>query len=60
MIRVSERDTNNALDGDRVVVSRLATRRGQEPTGEVVKILERATANYVGVLSIVRGILPDY
>lgn len=51
-IRVAERNTGHAMDGDRVVMNRLATRRGQEPEGEIVEILERADASFVGVLSI--------
>lgn len=51
-IRVAERNTGHAMDGDRVVMNRLATRRGQVPEGEIVEILERADASFVGVLSI--------
>lgn len=51
-IRVAERNTNNAMDGDRVVLHRLATRRGQDAEGEVIDILERAESNFVGVLSV--------
>lgn len=51
-IRIAERNTGNAMDGDRVVMNRLATRRGQLPEGEIVEVLERAEANFVGVLSI--------
>lgn len=51
-IRVAERNTGHAMDGDRVVMHRLATRRGQEPEGEIVEILERAKATFVGVLSV--------
>lgn len=55
-IRVPERNTGNAMDGDRVLLHRLATRRGQAPEGEVMKILERAEANFVGVLSERNGV----
>lgn len=51
-IRIAERDTGTAMDGDRVVMQRLATRRGQPPEGEIVEILERAEASFVGVLSV--------
>ncbi|MDD7437951.1 MAG: ribonuclease R [Bacteroidales bacterium] len=51
-IRIAERNTGNAMDGDRVVMNRLATRRGQLPEGEIVEVLERAEANFVGVISI--------
>lgn len=54
-IRVPERNTGHAMDGDRVVVYRLATRRGQEPEGEVIEVLERAKATFVGVLSIINN-----
>ena len=55
-IRVAERNTGHAMDGDRVVMNRLATRRGQDPEGEIVEILERADTNYVGVISILNDV----
>lgn len=55
-IRVAERNTGHAMDGDRVVMNRLATRRGQEPEGEIVEILERADTNFVGVISILNDV----
>lgn len=55
-IRVAERNTGHAMDGDKVVMNRLATRRGQEPEGEIVEILERADTNFVGVISILNDV----
>ena len=51
-IRVAERMSGHAMDGDTVVIQLHAKRRGSEPEGEVIKILERKEANFVGTLSI--------
>lgn len=55
-IRVAERNSGHALDGDRVRVQLLATRRGQEPEGEVIEITERSESTFVGVMSINNGL----
>lgn len=55
-IRVAERMSGHAMDGDTVVVQLHARRRGTEPEGEVIKILERKEATFVGTLSIQNGV----
>lgn len=49
-VEVDEVKSLHALEGDRVLVQLLAKKRGQmiAPKGEVVKILERAQATFVG------------
>ncbi len=55
-IRIAERNSRNAMDGDRVVIQLHAKRRGQAPEGEVVRVLERVEANFVGILSVNNGV----
>lgn len=55
-IRIAERNSHNAMDGDKVVIQMHAKRRGQAPEGEVVRVLERKDASFVGVLSIKGGV----
>lgn len=54
-IRVAERNSAHAFDGDQVVVQLLALRPGQEIEGEVIEITERTVTNFVGVMSIANG-----
>lgn len=54
-IRVAERNSAHAFDGDKVMVQLLALRPGQEIEGEVIEILERVVTNFVGVMSISHG-----
>ena len=51
-IFVAERNSAHAMDGDRVKVQVQAARRGREPEGEVVEILERKRTRFVGVLDV--------
>lgn len=51
-IFVAERNSAHAMDGDRVRVQVQAARRGREPEGEVVEILERKKTQFVGVLDV--------
>lgn len=55
-IRVAERNSGHALDGDSVRVQLLAARRGQEAEGEVIEITERVESTFVGVMSINHGL----
>ena len=55
-IRIAERNSRHALDGDKVKIQLLATRPGQEPEGEVLEITERAASTFVGVMSIENGL----
>lgn len=50
-IKVNANNLNNALDGDRVkVVIHQGARRGMNPEGEVVEVLERKRTEYVGIV----------
>lgn len=51
-IRVAERNSAHAMDGDKVEIQMLANRRGHVPEAEVIRVIERVEANFVGVLSI--------
>lgn len=55
-IRIAERNSRHALDGDKVKIQLMAIRPGQEPEGEVLEITERATSTFVGVMSISNGL----
>ncbi len=49
---IPERKTRHALVNDRVKVFLYARRRGQEPEGEVVEVLERSRDTFVGTLDV--------
>ncbi|MDE6315457.1 MAG: ribonuclease R [Muribaculaceae bacterium] len=51
-IFVPEHMSMHALNGDRVLVSVTAHRRGAEPEAEVVEITEQADQTFVGVLNV--------
>lgn len=51
-IFVAERNSAHAMDGDRVKVQVQAARKGREPEGEVVEVLERKRTQFVGVLDV--------
>ena len=51
-IFIPERKTNHAIAEDRVLVSLFATRRGQQPEAEVVKVIQRAHNTFVGTLEV--------
>ncbi|MGM9758486.1 MAG: ribonuclease R [Parabacteroides sp.] len=52
---VAERNSGHAMDGDKVRVQLFAKRRGAEPQGEVVEILESKVRNFVGKLQVAKG-----
>jgi ribonuclease R len=54
-IFVAERNSMHALNGDKVMVSVAARRRGVEPEAEVVKIVEAAEQTFIGVLDVQRS-----
>ncbi|MBR4853346.1 MAG: ribonuclease R [Alistipes sp.] len=56
-IYVNQRNTNFALDGDRVevVLQRQAHREGDHPEGTIISILERSNKRYVGVAEVSRA-----
>ncbi|MDL2265384.1 ribonuclease R [Parabacteroides sp. OttesenSCG-928-G07] len=52
---IAERNSGRAMAGDKVKVQLFAKRRGAEPEGEVVEILERHEKNFIGKLQIGKG-----
>ena len=54
-IFIPERKTRHALSGDRAKVYLYARRKGQEPEGEIVEILQRSKDTFVGVLDVAPG-----
>ncbi len=54
-IYVHQRDAKNALEGDRVEVAIMHTAKNGDREGEVLRIIERSTRNYVGVASVERS-----
>lgn len=51
-IRIAERNSLHAMDGDRVRIQLFARRRGAEPEAEVLEVLESKDRSYVGTLQI--------
>jgi len=51
-IFIAERNSAHAMNGDRVKVQMLAKRKGRDPEGEVVEILERKQTTFVGTLDV--------
>lgn len=49
-IFIARRNTNRALDGDRVSVYQIRKRNNGKREGEVLEILERASQDYIGIL----------
>jgi len=49
---VTQSNLNHALSGDTVKVYLYAKKRGKQPEGEVVEIIQRANENIVGVIEI--------
>lgn len=61
-IFISERNLGTALNGDKVLVEIFARYRGKNPEGEIIKILERSTEEFVGKLEAYHGlyfVIPD-
>ncbi|MDO4755294.1 MAG: ribonuclease R [Parabacteroides sp.] len=54
-ILIAERNSAHALDGDKVKIQLRAKRKGAEPEGEVIEILEKNSKPIVGVLQLVKG-----
>ena len=53
---IAERNSGHAMDGDKVRVQIFAKRRGAEPEGEVVEILETKERTFVGKLQVTKGV----
>ncbi len=51
-IFVAERNSKHALNGDRVLVSIAARRKGAEPEAEVLEILEKKDQVFIGTLQV--------
>ena len=51
-IFVAERNSMRAMNGDKVKVTLSARRKGQDPEGEVVEIIERVPQTFIGVLDV--------
>ncbi|MFV0329620.1 MAG: ribonuclease R [Dysgonomonas sp.] len=49
---IAERNSAHAMNGDRVKIQMLAKRKGRDPEGEVVEILERKQLTFVGTLDV--------
>lgn len=49
---VAERNSAHAMDGDRVKIQLLAQRKGRDPEGEIIEILERKQTRFVGTLEV--------
>lgn len=54
-IHVAERNSGHAMDGDKVKVQLFAKRRGAEPEGEVIEILESKERTFIGKLQVAKG-----
>lgn len=55
-IRVAERNSHHAMDGDLVRVQLFARRRGATPEAEVMEVLETKRSTFVGRLHVSKGI----
>ncbi|MDR2949667.1 MAG: ribonuclease R [Prevotella sp.] len=49
---IAERNSAHAMNGDHVKIQMLAKRKGRDPEGEVVEILERKQLTFVGTLDV--------
>lgn len=61
-IFISERNLGTAFNGDKVLVEIFARYRGKNQEGEIVKVIERGTEEFVGKLQAYRGVyfvIPD-
>ena len=54
-IFIAERNSGHAMDGDKVKVQLFAKRKGAEPEGEVVEIIESKGRLFVGKLQVMKG-----
>lgn len=54
-IFIAERNSAHAMNNDKVRIAFYAKRRGREPQGEVVEIIERANETFVGTLEVGKG-----
>jgi ribonuclease R len=52
---IAERNSGHAMDGDRVKVAFYAKRKHKGVEGEVIEIVERAEATFIGTLEVTRN-----
>ncbi|MCL1822417.1 MAG: ribonuclease R, partial [Prolixibacteraceae bacterium] len=56
IIRVAERNSKHAMDGDKVRVQLFARRKGIEPEAKVIEIIESKKSTFVGRIQMTRDI----
>ena len=54
-IFIAERNSAHAMNNDRVRIAFFAKRRGRQPEGEVIEVLERANDTFVGTLEVTKS-----
>ncbi len=54
-IFVHQRDSKNALEGDRVEVAVMHTAKNGDREGEIIRIVERSKRNYIGIAEVDRS-----
>jgi ribonuclease R len=54
-IFIAERNSRHAMNNDRVRICYLAKRKGHDPEGEVIEIIERANDTFVGTLDVAKS-----
>ena len=61
-VRVEKKDTNKALNGDKVLVGLHKTKKGNRPRGVILEIIERAQEFYIGKVELSKKfafVVPD-
>ena len=61
-IRIEKKDTNKAIDGDKVLVGLHRTKHGNRPRGVILEVLERAQEFYIGKIEVSKDfafVVPD-
>ncbi len=61
-VRVEKKDTNKALDGDKVLVGLYHSKNGTRPRGQILEILERNQEYYIGTVELSKDyafVIPD-
>lgn len=61
-VRVEKKDTNKALDGDKVLVGLFHSKNGKRPRGQILEIIERSQEYYIGTVELSKDyafVIPD-
>jgi len=61
-IYIAQRNTNNAMDGDKVKVRLAFSKKGRKPEGVIEEIIERAKTEFVGTVQLSKDfafLIPD-